>query len=793
MRRMAYFILMVSFLLINLVAVAFGKESSSVHNDHIPSSQELPISQNQAFEESKPTVGWTSWGSDFLEMVEDGDYVWITGSYGARRVAKDGLEMDIFNYSTGFPFGNVYSIVVDNDGNRWFSTDVGLSRLDSADNWLHLCLDPNGAPFHQLAVNADGTVWVKGLGNGAVYRRGVDGSWKMYANEVEAIEADFDDAVSTVRTSTLWLAAGNEVWLDSGFNLDVYDGVEWHDRRPFTLNGPIFDVRVHPDGTVWAAQLRQSFITSVLFHWQDDTWYEYGHSAIDARALALDISPNGDVWVGHVGRDIPHSEGYNLSRYDPTLNELIDVTGINYLTSYILATQQDVWTLTPMSVRIPSRDAEINATPTNSDVDAVFTDHQGRVWVHDVFVDRDTGETIVGTLEAINDQGTLSNEDDLWSFSTSIEMLTDVEVVLDNSIWATGYYLDYWGNIERVTPKRFIDGEWVAYYAPGGWSEAIVEAIFAESERRTWFYYRVGNWIEGYSQYVYSLDDGGTPLNFDDDVWTQVALPDTVYIRYIAVDSLGRIWFASGDGIYRYDNGDWQQLSYLNYSDITVAPDGTIYAKHEDKVVTFAIDGTRTDYQIDELIRSQPDLIRTIRRQSALWTIAPDESIWWWSGDVLRRLAPDGVETELPLSMMPFTDVDKSNIAVDEYNHVWFATEDDLWRWAPFPDYALTERLWFADPEVERRVQIEILNTEGFEGPVTLSLVDLPDGVTVQLDEYSVPAGGKVWGTISAESTIPPGIYHATLIGESATSTRIAPITIVVGHISDFYMPHIRQ
>ena len=34
------------------------------------------------------------------------------------------------------------------------------------------------------------------------------------------------------------------------------------------------------------------------------------------------------------------------------------------------------------------------------------------------------------------------------------------------------------------------------------------------------------------------------------------------YIRYIAVDSLGRIWFASGDGsIYRYDNGDWQQLA----------------------------------------------------------------------------------------------------------------------------------------------------------------------------------------------------------------------------------------
>ena len=44
----------------------------------------------------------------------------------------------------------------------------------------------------------------KGLGNGAVYREcSVDGSWKMYANEVEAIEADFDDAVSTVRTSTL--------------------------------------------------------------------------------------------------------------------------------------------------------------------------------------------------------------------------------------------------------------------------------------------------------------------------------------------------------------------------------------------------------------------------------------------------------------------------------------------------------------------------------------------------------------------------------------------------------------
>ena len=52
--------------------------------------------------------------------------------------------------------------------------------------------------------------------------------------------------------------------------------------------------------------------------------------------------------------------------------------------------------LHPMSVRIPSRDAEINATPTNSDVDAVFTDHQGRVWVHDVLLIA-TQETIVGT------------------------------------------------------------------------------------------------------------------------------------------------------------------------------------------------------------------------------------------------------------------------------------------------------------------------------------------------------------------------------------------------------------
>ena len=60
------------------------------------------------------------------------------------------------------------------------------------------------------------------------------------------------------------------------------------------------------------------------------------------------------------------------------------------------------------------------------------------------------------------------------------------EIVLDNSIWATGYYLDYWGNIGQVTPKRFIDGEWVAYYAPGGWRGKLSK-LFLLSERRTWF------------------------------------------------------------------------------------------------------------------------------------------------------------------------------------------------------------------------------------------------------------------------------------------------------------------
>ena len=78
-----------------------------------------------------------------------------------------------------------------------------------------------------------------------------------------------------------------------------------------------------------------------------------------------------------------------------------------------------------------------------------------------------------------------------------------------------------------------------------------------------WF---AAQWDEPVNRGVIGLDDRGTPLNPDDDIWTlyRVGAGEPVSSMAppaesaVAVDSLNRIWYADVSGVYMLGANGWQ-------------------------------------------------------------------------------------------------------------------------------------------------------------------------------------------------------------------------------------------
>lgn len=714
------------------------------------------------------TKQWTAWREGEYALAADGDYVWNGGSYGVRRVAADGTS-EYFTLLNGMPFNEAYAIVVDALDNRWFGTDVGISRLDGTDRWRHFAAETDpiapGAVTH-LAVNADGVLWAQHGLDGAVSRRAVDGTWTIFDSPTAAAEDSFDQALTTTPESTLWAVVGGELWV--GWN--VYDGAVWEERRPVAL-GSAQQLMGAPNGHVWA------LTGGVLYEWDGLIWTTHIEE-IDY----FDIAPDGSVWVGGQMRPWAYANEeahIGILSLDTELNEPEPVGAL-------LATDNGVWVVGSGYLVVPGLDENVHNAPRSATVTGVIADRNG-MWQANVGVSAPYSE---GTVGKLIDGGTVAREDDEWVRTGSGAWPWCWNVSPGGVLWVNFYYF-YRGQLGCTDPWRVTADSRNIFELPADYPTPCVRAIFAESDGRAWF---------GTASTIYGVDDGGTPADPSDDVWSVLAIPDeaTGSGISVAVDAFGRIWYADTSGLYHHENGTWQRRSSKTYLNVTVAPDGTVFARVDDDgdgdpvIVTFDPLGRRTDYTRDVLIRTQADLIRTTVQRNAIWSVAADGAIWWWSGSDLIRLAADGSETVLSEADLGFVPghAPKYVVNVDRYNHLWFVADGDLWRYALPPDYALAESWWLGDRGAARRVVISTMAFEGYADPVTLRVEGLPPGVTLALDRNPVLPGESVGATLTVDDSVVLGTTPVMLIGDATLGERRAAITLLVAEtIRDSFMP----
>lgn len=736
---------------------------------------------------------WTNWGAEQYAIADDGDSIWIGATGSILQWDKATSSTYRYGPDEGLPHHYVFAVAVDPLGNRWFGGDAGLSRLDPAGAWTHFNTE-NSALFHDyvdgIAVSSAGLLWLShGLPGGPITQWQPDGTGESFANRQEAVEQAYEQVKQTINTSDIWAVSDDEVWV----GYDVYDGTTWQERRPpevWTSATPRA-VRVGSDGRVWILEYGWIHV------WDGSAWSYY---ILHFYATALGIGPDDSVWVGgDRWESHPYTNtvtGISLLPEEPGGVDIQRFLHTNPPVIALLPTVDGLWAIGPGWILPAAKEPiALPDMPRYEDVTHAVMTADNDLFVHSVHKSQYTDSAI----QIVDDHNTTMLDDDVWQHAMySSSVLTAAAPLPGGGLWLAGYSdvrLDGpWG------PFRRHNDDWLEYPLP----LARYGDIFAESERITWFAY--GNWYyENFDaeQGVSRLDDGGTPADFTDDVWTHYTVNWDSASQSIAVDSLGRLWFGDNTGLYRYESANWQPvIQDRAICDIVPATDGTVFVEHTatvcfisrtwySTVYVIRPDGTQETMDIPTLIESEFDRVATASRRNRLWTVAPDGAIWYLTTNPRRGIVRhDGSRKtfhDMPLNSYQAPD---GPLEVDAGNHLWLVAGGNLWRLSPMPGFALDPQVWLLAPGSSRQRTLTVHSISGYSGAVTLALDGLPQGISAAFQTNPLAAGETTQVTLTVDPAVAPGTYAATLEATDGDRTQSVSFTIIIAPtVHDVYAP----
>lgn len=470
--------------------------------------------------------------------------VWVSTSLGPAHY--DGVRWRLYTTADGLPSVPVHAVAVGLNGEAWASTDQGLARFDGA-KWAVVPHDnvPQGLVFNALAVAPNGDVWC---------------GYKMEFGVVAFHPKGFPDG--------------------SHWTVHPFNGLPPLGPSTSAIDTSTKRIKVDPDGGVWVAGAAPSPRTDLrmqVAHLDDQGWKVTDHPTPNWPS-SIDVSPDGQVWVGHLSAGVRHWDGSvwrrlpsngglsNLIPFAITTDPSDQVwTGFMALLYDNLVNRFDgaQWT------RFSSADGMLKGDELGVNPQAIDADARGTVWVG---VDR---------------VGVAWFDGRLWS-SHLITPRTQIRAV-------TG---DDRGGVWVATDAGALhyDGRsWQRYTVADGLASDHVLAVAVDRRgggERVWF----------------GTDSGVT--SWDRCRWTRYTTADglgTNSINAIAVDTVhDAVWFASGaavdGGLTRFDGRSWRTFTKADglpaddFWTIEVAPNGDLWAVGQDDAGDPGIsrfDGTR--------------------------------------------------------------------------------------------------------------------------------------------------------------------------------------------------------
>ena len=296
--------------------------------------------------------------------------------------------------SSGISVENVNSIVVDNENNKWFSTDVGIVSFDG-ENWkLH---DGNdNIPNQNLkgitsVVTPEGTeLWIASSGGITVARLPID-------DKTEAITYDLENenilskevmSVTAGKDSILWiatdkgvLAVSSDKWLTPDY--EMHYPAMLFSMFPITsmatnLTGDSLYVGTAGSGVarVYRDDLDGISGASVIAQW--------GPIAIPSDYVhSVFIAPDGARWFGTEEGVARHSG------HDPLDMWNVYTTDEGLVDNFVQAISDDktgnIWCGTQAGISVFNGSSWVSYTTDNglasNNILSLATDHDGVVWI----------------------------------------------------------------------------------------------------------------------------------------------------------------------------------------------------------------------------------------------------------------------------------------------------------------------------------------------------------------------------------------------------------------------------
>jgi hypothetical protein len=335
--------------------------------------------------------------------------------------------------------------------------------------------------------------------------------------------------------------------------------------------------------------------------------------------------------------------------------------------------------------------------PRFKDLTDAMLGGDGSLWFYSGFEKPYT----VGAVQTLDDRGTLVQEDDAWQVRPAdylpdlgyCERVTAFERSGSDS-WYASYC--YWRFPQPPKAVRYHGGERIEYSLPLE-ADQWVSDIFAQDQRHIWFAtWDYWGFLGTDSGNVLSLDDGGTPADFSDDVWQSYPIEAVEGSVTVALDAHGQLWHGQASGLYRHDGAAWHLVyDERPICDLAPAADGTLYAQigpdqatgcqeHSDEIMVVRADGTIEDrlFYNKWLIADELATVQTARRRNSLWSVAADGAVWYITqldpGQELQRRSGAGLQTYA----LPVEREAVRRLEVDRRGHIWLVAGNRLWRLA---------------------------------------------------------------------------------------------------------------
>ena len=539
------------------------KHSTTVKQADMPVTQQiapLPMPALSAAEglgkgaSSEPTYKTYNNYDEVNDIAAEGPILWVATRGGVIRWNTDDNSSLQYTTADGLVNNVVYSVAIDQDGNKWFGTRDGISRFDGT-NWSTFTTEQGLADnrVYDIAIDSMGNKW---FGTAQGLSKFDGNSWTTYTT-AQGLADNIVRAIALDRTNQVWVGT-------DGGGISRFDGTNWTSwaASDGLVNNHVWSITADSTNNIWIGTYEG------LSRFDGNTWTTYtmtqGLGANYVRDVVVDSAQN--IWVATIGGGVSHLNNGTWQTYTMTQGLFS-----NNVTALAEDATGKLWTGSTGGLSEFSNSSWITHALTSPLADNFVTsiakDHQGHTWVGTYHgAARFDGQTWQHYTTA---DGLVSNrvQDIMQDHDQNMWFATDNGISrFDGTNWTTfTTYNTNDGLFHNNATAITVDNEGKLWF--GTW---LGVSIF---DGTTWVSHSLGDGLE--DQYVYDIEAdqngavwvgslAGVKLfenNLLSKTYTMADGLSDNRIRAITIDRAGNKWFGTFNGVSRFDGTNWTSWS----------------------------------------------------------------------------------------------------------------------------------------------------------------------------------------------------------------------------------------